>query len=164
VASIHFPYTSILLNQVETWIDVPRSFLALPRQITNAPIPPHPTPSRTTGEDDLAGFIHALRRKLREHSGDGYPDVDAAAQSVCMSVRTLQRNLARAGVTYSKVLEHARLEAATEMLATPGLKIIEIAYSLGYEDPSHFSRAFRRLVGQSPREFRIRQLAKATAA
>jgi AraC-like DNA-binding protein len=80
-----------------------------------------------------------------------------------MSVRTLQRNLAKAGLTYSKVVEYARFEAAAEMLARPDLKIIDIAYSLGYEDPSHFSRAFRRMIGQSPREFRLKRLAKNAA-
>lgn len=163
VASIHFPNTNILLDQAETWLDLPRSFLTLRRQPDNTVILQSSAPGRNAMANDPASFIHTLKRKLREHSNEGYPDLDAAAQLLCMSVRTLQRNLARAGMTYSKVLEYARLEAATEMLATPNLKIIDIAYSLGYEDPSHFSRAFRRLVGQSPREFRTRQLAKAAA-
>jgi AraC-like DNA-binding protein len=34
------------------------------------------------------------------------------------------------------------------------MKIIDIAYKLGYEDLSHFTRAFRHLAGLSPREYR----------
>jgi AraC-like DNA-binding protein len=66
-------------------------------------------------------------------------------------------------VTYSKVVEYARFEAAAEMLTNPDLKIIDIAYTLGYQDPSHFSRAFRRVSGLSPRDFRLARLRGATA-
>jgi hypothetical protein len=34
------------------------------------------------------------------------------------------------------------------------LKIIDVAYSAGYENPQHFSRAFRRISGLSPRSYR----------
>jgi AraC-like DNA-binding protein len=117
----------------------------------------------TLAVGDLAAFVHDLTHTLRQRTDDGYLNIDSAAQLVRMSVRTLQRNLAKAGLTYSKVVEYARFEAAAEMLATPDLKIIDIAYSLGYEDPSHFSRAFRRMIGESPREFRLKRFAKNAA-
>jgi AraC-like DNA-binding protein len=47
------------------------------------------------------------------------------------------------------------VEAAVELLEGSDSKIIDVAYAVGYEDPSHFSRAFRRLKGTSPREFRV---------
>jgi AraC-like DNA-binding protein len=107
---------------------------------------------------DAAAFIYAMKRKLRENAAGEYPDVDQAARIMGTSVRTLQRALSTAGVTYSKVVEHARLEAAAEMLINSKLRIIDIAYNLGYQDPSHFSRAFRRVSGRSPRDFRLAQL------
>ena len=163
IARLHFPNTRFLTNQPASWIELPRSFLKLPRQPTNSMNLNHLAATGTLGVGDLSGFVHKLTRTLRNHADDGYLDIDSAARLVCMSVRTLQRNLAKAGLTYSKVVEYARFEAAAEMLARPDLKIIDIAYSLGYEDPSHFSRAFRRMIGQSPREFRLKRLAKNAA-
>jgi AraC-like DNA-binding protein len=160
---LYFPRTPFIFNQAKSWIEVPRSFLKLPRQFVDA-AGGHAMASvrfHSQSMPEAAGFIHALKRTLREHAADGYPGIDAAAKIIGTSVRTLQRALAAAGVTYSKVVEHTRFEAAAEMLTSPAPKIIEIAYTLGYEDPSHFSRAFRRIAGQSPREFRLSRLSKA---
>jgi AraC-like DNA-binding protein len=159
---LYFPRTLFIFNQAKSWIELPRSFLKLPRQFADA-TGGHAMASirfQNLSMPDAAGFIHALKRTLREHAADGYPGIDAAAKIMGTSVRTLQRALAKAGVTYSKVVEYARFEAAAEMLTNPAPKIIEIAYTLGYEDPSHFSRAFRRIAGQSPREFRLSRLSK----
>src|SRR5262245_6318699 len=42
------------------------------------------------------------------------------------------------------------------MLTNPERKIGDIAGVLGYTDPGHFTRAFRRWTGLTPREFRRR--------
>ena len=70
------------------------------------------------------------------------------------SRRTLQRHLAECGYTFSILLRRARLAVATGKLNDPSVKLIEIAFELGYTDPSHFSKAFRRWTGSSPREYR----------
>jgi AraC-like DNA-binding protein len=113
---------------------------------------------RHLARKDASAFIYALKRTLREHAPDGFPDIEETAAIMCTSVRTLQRLLSGAGITYSKVLEYARFETAAEMLTNPKFKIIDIAYALGYEDPSHFSRAFRRTSGLTPRDFRLTRL------
>ena len=157
---VYFPRTRFLFDQGQSWIELPRSFLKLSRRshhLSNTHSITH-VRLRHLVTDDAAAFIFALKRVLREHASEGYPDIDSAAEVMCTSVRTLQRALAKAGVTYSKVVEHARFEVAEEMLTNPKLKVIDIAYALGYEDPSHFSRAFRRTTGQSPREFRASRL------
>jgi AraC-like DNA-binding protein len=38
-------------------------------------------------------------------------------------------------------------------LQNPENTIMEVANLLGYSDPSHFARAFRRMAGVSPREY-----------
>jgi AraC-like DNA-binding protein len=159
---LYFPRSVFLFNQAKSWIELPRGFLKLPRQSTDAAGGYAMASIRLQRPSisDAADLIQALKRRLRERAVDGYPDINAAAKIMGMSVRTLQRALAQAGVTYSKVIEYTRFEAAAEMLTDPTPKIIDIAFPLGYEDPSHFSRAFRRIAGQSPREFRLSRLAK----
>ena len=46
------------------------------------------------------------------------------------------------------------LEAARRYLGDPQLAVYEVAYLLGYSEPSAFHRAFRRWTGQTPREYR----------
>ncbi len=77
-----------------------------------------------------------------------------AAELMGFSRRTLQRHLKAANLTYSQLLDRARYETATRMLSHPAVKVIDVAYHCGYEDPSHFIRAFRRIAGTSPGQYK----------
>jgi AraC-like DNA-binding protein len=156
----YFPNTRFLFDQEKSWIELTRSLLNLPKQSSPYANGLGLGTCRLSplARKDASAFIYALKRTLREHASDGFPDIEQAATIMCTSVRTLQRVLSNAGITYSKVLEYARFETAAEMLTNPKLKIIDIAFALGYEDPSHFSRAFRRTSGLSPRDFRLNRL------
>ena len=71
-----------------------------------------------------------------------------------MGPRTLQRRLRDAGLTYAQVIARARSDVAQRMLNDPARKIGDIARALGYSDAPHFTRAFVRWTGLTPREFR----------
>lgn len=59
------------------------------------------------------------------------------------------------GMPFKVLLGHIRIRKAREMLsAGAGPNITQVAMSVGYSDLSHFERSFRRIVGQSPREYR----------
>jgi AraC-like DNA-binding protein len=160
---LYFPNTRFLFDKNKSWIELPRSLLLVGKQPSSPLAGFDRTRLRHLARKDTTAFVYALKRKLRESGSDGYPDIAQAAQIMGTSVRTLQRALSGAGVTYSKVVEYARFEAAAERLSNPNLKIIDIASSLGYQDPSHFSRAFRRISGLTPRAFRLARFRGATA-
>jgi AraC-like DNA-binding protein len=86
----------------------------------------------------------------------GAPAVGAVARAVRTSPRTLQRRLQEAGLTFAEVLQQARCVAAEQMLRDSGRKIGDVARALGYSDPAHFTRAFVRWTGITPRDFRRR--------
>jgi YesN/AraC family two-component response regulator len=46
-----------------------------------------------------------------------------------------------------------RLKRAGQLLKESGLTITEIAYQVGFKDPSHFSKLFKKQFGMSPKEF-----------
>jgi AraC-like DNA-binding protein len=78
-----------------------------------------------------------------------------------MSVRTLQRRLAEAGLTYSAIVDEIRSVEARRLLAQPGVLLKQVAADLGFCEPASFTRACRRWTGFSPREYR-RQLREAS--
>jgi AraC family transcriptional regulator len=47
-----------------------------------------------------------------------------------------------------------RIERAKEFLRNPKHSVLEAGLSAGFQNPSHFARSFRRIVGATPRQFR----------
>jgi AraC-like DNA-binding protein len=84
------------------------------------------------------------------------PDIHLIARQLHLSQRTLQRRLRGAGVTYGGLVAEVRRQAAERLLQDQRRKIADVARALGYSDPAHFTRAFVRWTGISPRGFRGR--------
>lgn len=87
------------------------------------------------------------------------PDLGPAAMAAEFGVsrRQLYRLFEGEGTTPSAWLWRLRLDLAHACLSNPvsGTRsITDIAFSLGFNDAAHFSRAFRRCFGVAPREYR----------
>ena len=109
-------------------------------------------PDRAEPTDWSFGTV--LRAMIQPYLGEtGFP-LEAAAEMVGMSRRTLQRRLRDLGTSYSSLVDEARCDLARRLLADPELKIIDVAMLSGYENPQNFSRAFARLNGMTPSAFR----------
>lgn len=105
-----------------------------------------PPPSETTGDR----VRHLLSRTL----GEGVPSLGDIAARLKMSERSLQRKLADEGGSFEAVLDDVRRKLALRYLADRKLAIAEVAYLLGYSEPSPFHRAFKRWTGKTPSEAR----------
>jgi len=131
------------------WIRLPRSILALPpRALPNA------RASSGAGPDPALDLVGSLVQALRPYLPGGAPAIQHAAELAGTSVRSLQRELARAGSSYRDALQRAKFDAARELLEQPGVPIVDIAHAVGFENPPHFTRFFRRLAGMTPRQYR----------
>ena len=51
-------------------------------------------------------------------------------------------------------IRHRRIELAQGLMLTTGASLSEIALSCGMSDQSHFTRSFRRIVGETPSSWR----------
>ena len=58
------------------------------------------------------------------------------------------------GISAREYILSKTMETAKELLADPARSVSEVAYALGYQYPQYFSRAFKRIVGYSPNEYR----------
>ena len=57
------------------------------------------------------------------------------------------------GETPAKWIRENRLSKARQMLQSSQMSVADIAYSLGFENPTHFSRIFKQRYGSSPISF-----------
>lgn len=114
---------------------------------------PAPAGARYTRMKPPGDFIGSLKLVLRSYLADGAPSAELAADIAGLSTRTLQRRLADEGFTYRELLDDVRFGKAVDLMQDADNSITHIASQLGYTDPSHFARAFRRLAGMSPREY-----------
>jgi AraC-like DNA-binding protein len=71
-----------------------------------------------------------------------------------LTTRPLQRRLDEEGTSFSTLLAEVRRERAMELMARSHMSNSAIAVTLGFEDASAFSRAFKTWTGQSPRDYR----------
>ncbi len=81
--------------------------------------------------------------------------LDDLAGLLNLSVRQTQRLLQQSfGKTFSQKLSEARMAAACQYLLNTTLTVTEISDRTGFSSVEHFSAAFRRFNGVSPRQFR----------
>jgi AraC-like DNA-binding protein len=99
---------------------------------------------------------HQTRQVVCRLLPQGEPKRDAVAQALCLSQRTLQRRLQEEGTSFQQLLDDTRRDLVVQYLAQPNLTLLEIAYLLGFADPSNFFRAFRRWFASTPGEYRAR--------
>lgn len=95
-----------------------------------------------------------VRGVLATRLGRGEPSVRDVARRLAVAPRTLQRRLAAEGLTYQALVDDTRREAAERLLVDASLAVAEIAYLLGFSEPSAFHRAFKRWAGVTPQDFR----------
>jgi AraC-like DNA-binding protein len=58
------------------------------------------------------------------------------------------------GLNFTDYVSRVRIEKAKNLLLNPHLRISEIAYEVGFQSLTHFIRVFKKILGQSPTEYR----------
>jgi AraC-like DNA-binding protein len=147
----------IAFRQPETMVAVPRALLATPlRPLPGIEVPPDVV-ERWTSSAPSRDFAGSIRQAVETLCcGERCPSIRETGEFVGMTVRTLQRRLAIAGLSHETLVAQTRFATATAVLEQTDSKILDLALDLGYSDHANFTRAFRRWAGCSPREYRLR--------
>ena len=95
-----------------------------------------------------------VRRHVAGEVGEGQPTLEQIAPRLHMSPRTLHRRLEEEGTSFRQILSEVRRELASHHLMERRLAIGEIAFLLGFSEPSAFHRAFKRWTGHTPLTYR----------
>ena len=101
-----------------------------------------------------AATTDAVRHHLAVELSKGAPTLKEIAPRLRMSSRTLHRRLEEERTSYRDILNEVRRELATRHLQERHLAIGEIAFMLGFSEPSAFHRAFKRWTGRAPLDYR----------
>lgn len=95
---------------------------------------------------------------VKMHLTDPDLTIGAVAAVHGISERYAYLVLAKAGINLAEWVRTRRLDGAAEELRRPGAAapISDVAFRWGFPDHANFTRAFRRVYGMSPREYRGR--------
>lgn len=98
--------------------------------------------------------VDRVRAQIRKQLRGDSVTADTVAKEIGMSARTLRRRLEAEKTTFQDLREAERKQRALEHMREAQLSISEIAYLLGFAEPSAFHRAFRRWTGMTPAQYR----------
>jgi len=111
-----------------------------------------PTKVEITSVDQK--FIKRAIEIIEEHMDDSELTVESFSKMIGMSRVSLYNKL-KALTSYSvqEFIFAIRLKRAAQLLKESGMTVTEIAYNVGFKDPSHFSKLFKKQYGVSPKAY-----------
>jgi AraC-like DNA-binding protein len=93
---------------------------------------------------------------LREE-WDAPPTIAALARRVGLNECYLKAEFRqRTGLTIGEFVRKLRMEKALELIESGENSILQVALSVGYSNPSHFSAAFKRFYGRLPSSYLVK--------
>jgi AraC-like DNA-binding protein len=154
--------------------EYPYNRISIPEDFCYRPLPMRNPAAVNQAEGELQKFLESVNNQhqqlllsikelLTRRAGE-IPSFEAVAEHLHVSRRTLNRRLGAIGTSYKEIVSDIRKRQAVEYLSGTRFSIDEIAYRLGYREPSNFSKAFRRWTGLSPSEYRDKYLAYGSGA
>jgi AraC-like DNA-binding protein len=114
------------------------------------------TPGPSGGRDGGGMRFHAAEamQYILAHSADPLSLPGLAARYGLNPSYFSRLFKASTGVPLVEYVNRIRVQKSCQLLKRTDAGIVEIALAVGYNNISHFNRYFRRIMGQSPREYR----------
>jgi len=97
-----------------------------------------------------------VRQVMMDRMGQGAPTAAAIGREIGLSARTLNRRLEDEGTSVREIKDQVRRDLAVALMSDVTVSVAEIAFFLGYAEPSPFHRSFKRWTGKTPMAFRGR--------
>lgn len=99
-------------------------------------------------------FIKRAIEIIEEHMDDSEFTVESYSKLIGMSRVSLYNKLkSLTGYSVQEFIFVIRLKRAAQLLKESGMTVTEVAYSVGFKDPSHFSKLFKKQFGISPKAY-----------
>lgn len=86
---------------------------------------------------------------------NGLPSVKQCANELCLSPNYFGDLIKKeTGKTAQEYIQFCLIDIAKERILDPSKSLSQVAYELGFQYPQHFTRLFKKVVGQTPNEYR----------
>lgn len=148
--------SQIRFNQPHLIASFDKKYLGL-KMVNADPIASQVAINQCENELSALGERRRLAMRVRDiltNAEQHYLSIETVAEHLCMSDRTLKRQLAAEGTSFSTIVDEVRYRHATSLLSRTDYSLEHIADQLGYSDVANFSRAFKRWSGRSPSNWR----------
>ena len=111
-------------------------------------------------ENSEPPVITRAREYIHEHQAEKLP-LKQVAKAVNTSTFYFCKLFKKiTGINYTDYLSRVRIEKSKNLLLNPNLRVSEIAFEVGFQSLTHFNRVFKKILGQSPSEYRAQLLAQ----
>ena len=108
--------------------------------------------TKVKGNDEL--LMERIMKVVNKHLSDSDFSVDTLTTEVGISRTQLHRKMKEmTGLPVSEFIRNIRLEQAARLLEEQKINVTQVAYSVGFNNPAHFSTVFRKQFGISPTEY-----------
>lgn len=112
--------------------------------------------TRTLMNNDILSRFEALLKDYFDsdmQQANGMPTVQYCSEQLCMSANYLSDVVKKTtGDTANHYIKMYVVRLARNRLMS-GMNSSEVAYSLGFDYPQHFSRIFKKMTGETPTEY-----------
>lgn len=107
---------------------------------------------------EVKGNKDALMERIMKCINDNLPDpdfnVERLTEEAGISRAQLHRKMKEiAGVSTGEFIRNLRLEQAARLIEEGKINITQVAYSVGFNNQTHFSTVFKKHFGMSPTEY-----------
>ncbi len=98
--------------------------------------------------------------KMKEYVRQNYPDCELSIAGIAAAFNlgapyagTIFKQIE--GISLVQYIMQYRCKVAIRLLADPGLRIHQVSQLVGVPDPNYFARCFKKMIGLTPKEYRI---------
>jgi len=113
-----------------------------------------PQEARLSPANTSSEIIQRSTNYINSHLGEKISEAKLAELSGMSPYRFSRLFKQSCSCTFQEYLMKRRIDEAVRLLANPNTAITDIAFSVGFNDASYFTRAFKRYIGVNPSEFR----------
>ncbi len=108
------------------------------------------------GQEKESPAIARARSFIAEHADEDL-SLAAVAKVVNMSATYFSEKFKEiAGINFVEFVARTRVEKARNLLLNPNRRVSEVAFEVGFQSLSQFNRAFKKVVGEAPRDYRAK--------
>lgn len=136
-----------LLIRMQNLLEIRRKLQVRYQNIYDQPLPK----AKVTTPNIEDEFILEIKEIFEERMNDLKFDLESLCQELNLSRSNLYRKInALTGRSPAIYLRSLRLQKARQLLRSTDLSVKQIAYDVGFSDPSYFSRSYTEEFGESP--------------